>query len=597
MSYRISNILYGITIKAKLALLSAVLLLILVITNSTTGLSLQNLNHNVETLKENSSNVTKQANSINAVLYQQQEKLDQLNIINAALNDFHNMQFWLTDLAVSWLNESEGNAEKYKEVFLQKLDIIASSSPKEAQQIRAYTEQIFELYIEAVDSYVDENRVRGNSLLAKAKAKSTLVDDLLMPLKNHQEQAVIDAKESASTSASSTLEQAKSMETLAETTVSNGKYSIFMATIGTIIAVIFSIALTAIIIQSVISPIRNLVGVVQKLAEGDLTAEIPPESKTEIGDLVRATSVLKDNSIAAEKLREEQALQDQKLLERADKVDSLVNNFDAKTSELLDTLTAAATEMEATSATMQGLADQTSERSTSVASAAEEAGVNVEHVASAAEELATSIQHIMGSIDSSVQNTQAATESVRHTETAITELSQAAEEISQIIGLITDIAEQTNLLALNATIESARAGDAGKGFAVVANEVKALASETQKATIEISATISKIQASTKNAVSAIGEVSQTIAQVNVISNELSDSMNQQAEATQEIAKNVQEASTGTQDVTENITLVSAAAAESGHSASEVLDVAKELAKRSDEMKKEIEHFIDGIKAA
>ena len=361
---------------------------------------------------------------------------------------------------------------------------------------------------------------------------------------------------------------------------------------------IASIVIVRLTGRSIIRPIKDTTDVMTIMSNGEYNVDIPGINRVdEVGTMSKALEVFKENAIERLKLEEENKKEQAAKIKRAELVDSLINGFDESSSDLLNGLASAATEMEATSKSMTDLAGQTTERSSTVAAAAEQAGANVQSVASAAEEMSASVQEIRTQIQQSANSTKTASESVQNTARTIEELSQAAEKINEVVSLITDIAEQTNLLALNATIEAARAGDAGKGFAVVASEVKNLAAQTAKATEEISGVISKVQEGTKEAVIAIKEVSEIITGVSDASSDIAMSMDQQASATQEISENVQEASTGTSEVTENINAVSSAASESGRSASEVLEVAQQVAERSNNMKNTVEKFLKEIKAA
>jgi methyl-accepting chemotaxis protein len=179
----------------------------------------------------------------------------------------------------------------------------------------------------------------------------------------------------------------------------------------------------------------------------------------------------------------------------------------------------------------------------------------------------------------------------------INKLSRAAQEIGDVVKLITAIAEQTNLLALNATIEAARAGEAGRGFAVVASEVKSLASQTAKATDEISSHIAGMQEATQESVAAIKEIGGTIGQISKIAGNIAAAIEQQSNATTEIARNVQSAASGTAEIAESISEVNRGASETGTASGEVLNSAQTLAVESTRLRQELDRFMANIRAA
>jgi methyl-accepting chemotaxis protein len=185
----------------------------------------------------------------------------------------------------------------------------------------------------------------------------------------------------------------------------------------------------------------------------------------------------------------------------------------------------------------------------------------------------------------------------QQTDGRIGKLSRAAQEIGDVVKLITAIAEQTNLLALNATIEAARAGDAGRGFAVVAAEVKSLASQTAKATDEISNHIAGMQGATQESVTAIKAIGGTISQISGISSEIASAVEQQSSATQEIARNVQNVAKGTHEAASSIMQVNRGATETGAASEEVLNSARTLSSESARLRQELDRFMANIRAA
>ena len=268
-----------------------------------------------------------------------------------------------------------------------------------------------------------------------------------------------------------------------------------------------------------------------------------------------------------------------------------------KVKDVVDVVASASTQLDATARSMSGSAEEAGSRSSAVAAASEEASTNVQTVAGAAEELASSVQEIGRQVAQSSQIAVRAVDEATRTNETVRSLAEAAGRIDDVVSLITDIASQTNLLALNATIEAARAGEAGKGFAVVASEVKALATQTAKATEDIGTQISAIQNVTSSAVDAIGSIQSTIDEISTISAAIATAVEEQGSATQEIARNVQEASTGTQEVSANIAGVSSSVSETGASAQEVMTAAGELSGHASQLRDEIDGFLQQMNAA
>jgi len=247
-------------------------------------------------------------------------------------------------------------------------------------------------------------------------------------------------------------------------------------------------------------------------------------------------------------------------------------------------LASASEELSANSQQMTTNAEETSAQANVVSAAAEQVNKNLQTVATGTEEMSVSIREIARSAQESAKVATNAVKVAENTNQIVTKLGDSSIEIGQIIKVITSIAQQTNLLALNATIEAARAGEAGKGFAVVANEVKELAKQTAKATEDISRKIEAIQGNTKNAVSAIAEISAVIKQIHDISNTIAAAVEEQDATTNEMARNVSEAERGSAEITQNIHGVAEAAQSTSHGANDTLNAAQGLTKMSADLR-------------
>ena len=350
--------------------------------------------------------------------------------------------------------------------------------------------------------------------------------------------------------------------------------------------------------RGVVRRLVRLQNSMKSIAAGDLDIEVATGGSDEIADMAEALQVFKDTMIETERLRGEQAKNEQQRAQRrkADMI-KLADNFETAVGEIVETVSSASTELEASATTLTSTAERTQQLTTMVAAASEEASTNVQSVAAAAEEMALLVNEISRQVQQSARMAGEAVDQARTTNDRVGELSKAAARIGDVVELINTIAGQTNLLALNATIEAARAGEAGRGFAVVASEVKALAEQTAKATGEIGQQVSGIQAATQESVTAIQAISGTIEKLSEISSTIAAAVEEQGTATREISRNVQQAAQGTQQVSVNITDVQRGASETGSASSQVLSAAQSLSGDSNRLKLEVGKFLNSVRAA
>jgi methyl-accepting chemotaxis protein len=349
----------------------------------------------------------------------------------------------------------------------------------------------------------------------------------------------------------------------------------------------------------VIRPIAQMTDVMKGLAGGDLTVSVPALNRgDEVGAMARAVQVFRDNALRVQSMEAEQ--KSLKLKAEGDRkvaMQQMADGFDSVIGRIIQTVSSASSELESSAGQLTKTAEVTQMLSATVATASEQSSANAQSAAAAAEEMASSVSEISRQVQDSHKISREAVSQVEQTNARIADLAQSASRIGEVVKMISAVAEQTNLLALNATIEAARAGEAGRGFAVVASEVKALASQTAKATEEISEQIGQMQSATNQSVSAIEQIGGTIGRIAEISQAIAAAVEEQGAATQEISRNVQQAAQGASQVAGSIADVNRGATDTGTASTHVHDLARSLLGQSNHLKGEVEKFLSTVRAA
>ncbi|GGB39083.1 hypothetical protein GCM10011316_08880 [Roseibium aquae] len=485
-----------------------------------------------------------------------------------------------------------GNASEYRaqnkrrsEEMLGRLPKLEAAADNEQKRQLTAIEAALTAYFSDIEKMIQIAEQAPDDAAAIAKA----LDVALAGQKNVTDTVKVYSQYSAQTMADERARASAAAQSAAMDLVLTAAFAIAICTILGVWISRYGIS----------KPISKIVHTFQEMATGNLDVAIEGTDRAdEIGDLAKTADFFKEQSEKSARLTAEAEQQQARAeAERSRQLAEIASQFEDAVGAIVQSVSAAASQLEGFSREMADTASLTSDRSVTVATTSEEASHNVETVASATEELTASVQEISGQVERSNQISEEAARDADSAAVKVQGLSSAAQKIGDIVELISGIAEQTNLLALNATIEAARAGEAGKGFAVVAAEVKELATQTAKATEEISAQIAGIQSSTNESATAINGVAETISRVKEISTAVAASVEQQAAATQEIASNIQQAAAGTTEVSRSIATVTEAAEQSSATANQVLKASGDLAAQAEFLRSELDKFLSTVRAA
>jgi len=378
----------------------------------------------------------------------------------------------------------------------------------------------------------------------------------------------------------------------------NGATAILAAEMKLVVGVgVLALGIGVFMARNIARPVTQLTGTVSKIADGDLTVEVPgTERNDEIGAMAKAILVLRQHAVEAEGLRREQVeVRERSERDKLAALQAMADDFEATVKTKLKELDGATAGISKTAHTMVARSERSGGRSMDVGEAASITTDRSALASAATRQLAQAINEITNQVHHSTQIAQQAVENVSHTAAQMDGLTTSVQAISDIVRLINDIAAQTNLLALNATIEAARAGDAGKGFAVVAHEVKDLANQTARATDEIARKVTEVQDSSKTMATSIGGVVEIIRALDEISAAIASAVQQQEASTHEIANNIDEVARQAGTVSQSVRDLSKTSAQACAGTVRVIWSAQSLVGVVQELETEAERFVARVR--
>jgi len=558
---------------------------ILVFTGIFAGIILLSLVYLAMALSESSDLSRSQTNVVSVqrsaidtqskLLAEQGVSAKRLNNVTELSRKFSEVRFWLADLSVSWLNESEANAELAKEEMYSLLSRIDDQAL--AASLKDRTDVFYEKMLEAVDAYVDENRVLGNSLMSESRRQGLSIDknlaDLGKAARESTNTIATSLRDAGAQVAKSGSELTKTASVVEETSSRLLSVSLSVLLVLMIASAVYSIALK----NNIHGPITKLRTALEHIEQNsDLIYRVDVDSRDEMGIMSSALNKMMEHFQGVVSQVRAAALELKHATETTGDIVGKTKVCAHKQQEATDQVAVAINEMAATVEEVARHANGASEAADEARAASDEG-------------------HQM--VKETVKLMSALSENTRQAHNAISRVSDDTSNIGTVLDVIRGVSEQTNLLALNAAIEAARAGEAGRGFAVVADEVRTLAQRTQESAQEIHTMISRLQEGTANAVEVmeggVESAEQAVQQANAAGEALqkiNTSVLGIVDINIQIATATEEQSATAEEINRNITNITEYAAETADGASKTTQACTDQIALSEELASLVNKF-------